>query len=39
MLLNERYKWWEDKVEELKQLLDDFKEMGFYWKLNEEALD
>jgi hypothetical protein len=22
-----------------KQLLDDFKEMGRYWKLKEEALD
>ena len=23
----------------LQQLLDDLKEMGVYWKLNEEALD
>jgi len=23
----------------LKQLLDNLKEMGVYWKLNEEALD
>jgi len=39
VLFKERQKWREEQGRRLKQLLDDLKEMGVYWRLNEEALD